>query len=58
MVQWGMMFGHVITLIGSYMIPTVKELILLILAVEPVEAHVHGFGDFGDNGIVCDPRVG
>ena len=58
MVQWGLMFGDVISQIGNSRIPIVTELILIILAADPVEAHVQGFGEFGDNGIICDPGRG
>ena len=55
MVQWEMIFGAVISQIGSFRIPIVTELILRFLAVDPVEAHVHVFGAFRDYGIVCEP---
>ena len=57
-VQWGMMFGAVIIQIGSSGIPIVTELILRFPAVEPVEVYVHGFGEFGESVIVCDPIGG
>ena len=34
------------------------ELIIIFPVEEPMEAHVHGFGAFGDDGIVCDPIGG
>ena len=34
------------------------KLILRIPAADPVEANVHGFGAFGDGGIICDPSSG
>ena len=58
MVQWEMMFGAVIIHIGSYGITIVPELILISPEVYPVEAHVHVFGAFGDDFIVCDTSGG
>ena len=52
------MFVAVISQIGSSGIPIVTELTLRIPSAEPVEAHVCGFGAFGEYGIVCDPRCG
>ena len=58
MAQWGLMFGDVISKMRNSRIPIVTELILIILAADPVEAYVQGFGEFGDNGIICDPGRG
>ena len=47
------MFGAIIILIGNCGSPMVKKLIMRIPTAEPVEAHVHGFGVFENDGIVC-----
>ena len=52
------MFGAVIIHIGNYERSIVTKLILIIPTAEPVEAHVHDFGAFGNYGIVCDHRSG
>ena len=52
------MFGAVIVHIGSSWSPIVTKLILRTPASEPLEAHVHCFGAFGDDGIFCDPSGG
>ena len=52
------MFGAVIRHIGNYRIPIVTKLIMRILTAEPVEAHFHGIGAFGNDGIICDPSSG
>ena len=49
------MFGAIIIQIGNCGSPMVKKLIMRIPTVEPVEAHVHGFGVFENDGIVCEP---
>ena len=49
------MFGTVIIDIGTSGRQIVTDLIMRFPAAEPVEEHVHGFGVFWDNGIVCDP---
>ena len=54
----GVVFVAVISQIGSSGIPIVTELTLRIPSAEPVEAHVCGFGAFGEDGIFCDPRCG
>ena len=51
------MFCAVISQIGNSGRPIVTELIIRIPEADPVEAHVHGVGAFGNNGIVCDPRI-
>ena len=53
-VQQGMIFGAVISKIGNSGSPIVMELTLIITKMEPVAAHIHGFGAFGGDGIVCD----
>ena len=58
LLQWWMIFGAVIGQIGNSGSPIVIELILRILAVEPVKYYVHGFGAFGDSSIVCDSISG
>ena len=55
MLQGGVMFGAVIIQIRNHGIPVVTKSIMIISTAEPVEAHVHGFGEFGNNGFVFDP---
>ena len=57
MLQWWMMFGAVISQIVSSGTPIVTELITILPSAEPVEAHVHVFGAFGDDDIVCETSV-
>ena len=56
--QWGVMVGAVISHIISSRCPIVTELIMILPAADLVEAHIHSFGAFGDNVIVCDPSFG
>ena len=55
MVQWGVMFGDVISQIGSSRRPIVTELMMIILSEEPVKAHVYGVGMFWGDDIFVAP---
>ena len=49
-----MVIGYVVANIGASRIPIVTELSLGFAESNPIETHIHGFGLFGDNGIVGD----
>ena len=52
------MFGAIIIQMWNSGRLILTELILITPSAEPVDAHVHCFGKFGDNGIVYDPISG
>ena len=57
-VQWGVMFGSIISHIGNSGSPIVTKFIQQIQTADPVEVHVNGFGAFGNDDIVCDSSRG
>ena len=56
MVDWGVMFGDIVTFVVAARCPIVSELFLADSVAKPVELHVHGFELFHD--VVVDNAKG
>ncbi len=52
----GMMLGEVVSSVGASFLPVNEKLALADTVTNPLKSHVHGFGTFLLDGVVCNAR--